>query len=294
MHPGPARIIVTFSTGLALAGALGACGSESPPPQPPGAHHVAEPVRVDPRADAAPLLADVIKRIDEQGSARSTVQGRLGLVGDLNSDGTVRYRDGQADVALGGHTQTSKTEPPQEVELSIINGVGYLKSPLLLPEPGKPWLRVTRDGHDFGAQLLGPALEQLRDAADPRGAFAGVEHATKIQSSAPEDLDGRPTTRYELRVLTARAAQASPDPDRRAQLRKAADTGRAELGYQLWIDESGLPVRFAATQNVAQAGQVSLTSTYRDWGVHTDILPPPAELVGVYRAVPAPQAQPPR
>jgi hypothetical protein len=288
MHRGPARITVALSAGLVLTGCLGACDS-APPPQsarPPGGA-----VHADHRADASPMLAALITRMNQQGSVRSNVQGKLGLVGDLNSDGTVHYRGTQADVALGGDTQASATQPPQQVELSIIDGIGYLKSPMLLPEPGKPWLQVTQDGRDVGAQLLRPALEELKEATDPREAFAGIEHATKIQSSAPEQVDGRPTTRYDLRVLTPRAAEIAPDPQQRNQLRNAAEHGRPELGYQLWVDESGLPVRFAATRDVAQAGQVSLTSAYRDWGVHTAIQPPPAELIGVFPNTPPPQAQ---
>jgi hypothetical protein len=290
MHRGPAWITVALSAGLVLTVGLGACDS-GPSPQPE--RPTSGAVHADHRADAAPMLTPLIKRMNQQGSVRSNVQGKLGLVGDLNSDGTVRYRGTQADVALGGDTQASAAQPPQQVELSIINGIGYLKSPMLLPEPGKPWLQVTRDGHDVGTQLLSPALEQLKEAIDPREAFSGIEQATKIQSSAPEQVDGKPTTRYDLRVLTARAAEIAPDPQQRVRLRNAAEHGHPELGYQLWVDESGLPVRFAATQDVAQAGQISLTSGYRDWGVHTAIQPPPTELIGVFPDTPAPQAQGP-
>jgi hypothetical protein len=285
------RITVALFAGLLLTADLGGC-SGSPPQsgKPPDSHRA---VQLDRRADAAPLLTELIRRIDQQGSARSNVRGRLGFVGDLNSDGTVRYRGTQADVALGGDTQTSQTQPKQQVDLAIINGVGYVKSPLLLAEPGKPWIRVTPNGHDLGTQVLGSALEQLKHVTDPREAFAGVESATRIQSSARDAVDGRPTTRYDLRVNTARAAQIATDAQQRSRMRAAAEQGHPELEYQLWIDDSGLPARFTATRDVAQ-GQMSLTSFYSDWGVATDIEAPPAELVGVFPNAPPPGAQAPR
>ncbi|GAA3355021.1 hypothetical protein [Saccharopolyspora gregorii] len=274
-----------------LLGALAAVScAPAPAPQPskPAA------ARPDPRPSAEPLLADVLHRIDEEGSVRSSVRGDLGFVGELAGDGAVRYTADRADVALHGTTKPAAAQPPQPVELAVVDGVGYLKSPLLQPEPGKPWLRLAADGTDFAAKLLSPALRQVQDAADPRATFAGVAGATRIQSSAPEQVDGTPTTRYSLRVLTAQGAASAPDEQQRTRLRKAADAGRTEIGYELWLDDRGLPARFAATEQVAQAGQVSLTSTYRDWGAPVDIAPPLADQVGSFPDGPLPGAQPPR
>ncbi|MEU6132002.1 hypothetical protein ABZ805_22745 [Saccharopolyspora sp. NPDC047091] len=274
----------------ALLGALTAVScAPSPAPQPskPAA------ARPDPRASAEPLLTDVLNRIDEQGSVRSDVRGDLGFVGELHGDGAVRYAPDHADVALRGTTRPA-AQPPQPVELAVVDGVGYLKSPLLQAEPGKPWLRLAADGTDFAAMLLSPALAQVQDATDPRATFGGVAAATKIQSSAPDQVDGTPATRYSLRVLTAQGAATAPDERQRARLRKAAEAGRAEIGYELWLDDDGLPARFAATEQVAQAGQVSLTSTYRDWGAPVEITAPPADQIGAFPDGPPPGAQPPR
>lgn len=274
------RITVALSAGLLLPAGLGACSSDPPPQAGPPARPLVAP-RQDPRADAAPLLDALIRRMDQQGSVRSDVQGKLGLVGDLSGEGTVRYHGPQADVALGGDTRTTDTQAKQDVELSIVNGVGYLKSPMLLAEAGKPWIRVAPDGHDLGAEMLGPALDQLKNTTDPRQAFAGVEAATKIQSSAPDRIDGKPVTRYELRVLTARAAQIATDPQQRSRMQAAARHGQSEMVYELWIDGTGLPARFTAIRD-GQRGRISLTSFYSDWGVPTDIQAPPAELVGKF------------
>jgi hypothetical protein len=286
------RITVALSAGLLLPVGLGACSSD-PPPQVAAPPHPRVAPRQDPRADAAPLLDALIRRMNQQGSVHSDVEGKLGLVGDLSSAGTIRYRGQQADVSLGGDTQTTDKQARQDVELSIVNGVGYLKSPMLLAEAGKPWIRVTPDGHDLGAEMLGPALDQLKNTTDPRQAFAGVEAATKIQSSAPDRIDGMPVTRYELRVLTARAAQIATDPQQQARMRAAANQGQPELDYELWVDQAGLPARFTAIRD-GQRGRVSLTSFYSDWGVPTDIQAPPAELVGKFPDWQASQAQGPR
>lgn len=282
-----ARTVAATLTAFALG--LGAC-TAGPPHAPPASGAAA--LRPDPRAEAAPLLRDVLARIGEEGSARSTVQGNLGLVGELTGESVTRYQAPDADVKLSGHT-SSKNQPRNRVEVAIIDGTGYLKSSLVPAEPGKPWLKITPQGEDVTAKLLSPALAQLQDSTDPRATFSGIEPATKIESSAPETINGVPATRYDLRVLTERAAHITQDPSQRTRLQRAADDGIPELGYRLWIDQSGLPVRFAANEEVSQAGQVSLTSTYRDWGVPAELRAPPAEQVGRMGDLPMPQAQPP-
>jgi hypothetical protein len=287
-----ARTAVASTTGLALIIGLGACGSDAPPPRTP-ARAAPAVSHADTRPDAAPLVHDLIAKINERGSVHSSVQGRLGLIGELTGEGVIRYTD-HADVGLTGHTQMSPTQPRQRVDVTVVDGVGYLKSPLLKPEPGKPWLQVSPGGQDFAAKLLSPALTQLQDSTDPRAAFEGVENAVKVASSKPDTLDGKPVTRYDLRVLTSSAAAITHDPQTRSQMQQASASGQRELGYELWLDEAGLPVRFGATQAVAQAGEVSLSTQFRDWGTQADVKAPPQDQVGVFRDVPMPQAQPPR
>ncbi|WP_433869994.1 hypothetical protein [Saccharopolyspora sp. CA-218241] len=283
-----ARATAALSAGLVLAALVGGCAE---PPAPPRPSSGAATMRTDTRPDATQLLATTVEKINRSGGVHNTVRGSLGIVGELNGEGVVQYQGGAAEFSLTGHTEP-EGQRPHPVTLSFVDGVGYLKTPLMRPEPGKPWLRIASDGTDFAAKLFSPALAQVLAAIDPRATFAGIESATKIETSAPEVIDGRQTTRYDLRILTARAAELSTDPQQRERYRSAADSGQREIGYQLWLDESGLPVRFAATQDVAQAGQMSLTSSYRDWGTRVDIQPPPADRVGAFRDLPMPQAQP--
>ncbi|KAA5832877.1 hypothetical protein ABT337_11980 [Saccharopolyspora hirsuta] len=276
-----------ISAGLALIAAVTGCSAEPPVPT----NSVA--ANPDPRPVADTVLSQVISKISERGSTHSQVRGSLGVVGELTADGVVRYRGPQTDLAFDGQTRSTRNQPPQRIALSIVDGVGYLRTPLARPAPDKPWLRISPGADDFGSKLLSPALGQVHRAVDPRATFSGVERATRIQSSAPDQVDGKPTTRYDLRIVTEQAAEAATDPQQRSRFRKAADSGEAELEYQLWLDESGLPARFAASGQVAQAGQVSLTSTYRDWGAPAEVEVPPTEEIGVFQDAP-PQAQRPR
>ncbi|GAB3277723.1 hypothetical protein [Parasphingorhabdus pacifica] len=283
-----ATILLLYTT-FALVPGLSACGIEEPPPRPaPGT----APAPVDDRPNAAPLLTEVINRIDQYGSAHSDVRGNLGLVGELAGRGAINYEPGSADLTLGGHTRPAREQPRQRVAVKVVDDTGYLSSPLLEPEPGKPWLAIAPGGHDFAAKLLGPALRQLRASADPRAAFAGVEPATRIESSSPDMVEGRATTRYDLRVITAQAARTAPDHEQRNRFRQAAEAGVGELEYRLWLDTNRLPVRFATTRKVDQAGKIALTSTYRDWGAPVGIQPPAPESIGVFRDLPVPQAHP--
>lgn len=180
-----AGIAVAVSAGLVLLAA--ACSA--PPPRPaPGA--IARP---DPRPAAAPLIDALNQRIGEHGSVRGTVTGDLGLLGELTAENSVNYRKPLADLSLTGHNQP-RNQPKQRVEVVVVDGVGYLNSPMTRPQPDRPWLRIVPGGSDFASKLLSPAVGQLREAVDPRAAFADVEQATRIQSSGPDQVDGKPVT----------------------------------------------------------------------------------------------------
>lgn len=289
MHRARSRTFAVATAVLAASLGLGGCSGTQP-----AGHQAAQPLPAPPvpdtRPDAAPLLHQVLERIDRAGSVRSQVQGDLGMAGELRSDGTVSYRSERADVALRGTTRM-RDGKEQPLQVAVVGDDGYLKSPLLRPAPDKPWVRVSPGGTDFASRLFGPALDQLREASDPRTAFAGVESATKIQSRSEEQLDGKPVTRYDLRVVTERAAKLARDPHQRQRLARAAEKS-PEQDYQLWLDPSGMPVRFSASKSVPQAGQVSLTSQYHDWGAPAEIQAPRPDQVGTLDS-PAQAAQPP-
>src|SRR5699024_10016320 len=102
-----------------------------------------------------------------------------------------------SDLTMHGRTRSGGTAQP--VRLSVVDDIVYLRSPLARSQPGTSWLRVAPGGKDFTGALLSPALRQLHDAVDPRATFAEVTDATRIQHSAPDTVEGRPATRYDLR-----------------------------------------------------------------------------------------------
>lgn len=282
----------TVAIPILTAAVLGGCASEPPPPPDTGP----APVRHDPRPSAAGLLTEVLDNVSEQGSARAEVHGDLGVVGKVNGASALHFDQTGSDIAMRGETKAGGQ--PQPVQLSVVDDVGYLQTPLARPESGKDWLRITPQGEDFTAALLSPALRQLHDAVDPRATFAEVTDASRIQDSAQEDVDGTPATRYDLRIDTKQAADQATDPQRAEQFQRAADAGKGELGYRLWVDADGLPLRFSTSPNIAQPGQqgandATLTSTYSGWSEPVDISTPPPHEVGRLEQTP-PQAQPPR
>ena len=230
MHP--------FRTGLLvlLVALLAGCSGHAPDPAPPRPSS-AEAARPDLRPPATELLTEVIQRIEQQGAAHSEIQGSLGLVGRVQAAGAMNYTRSGTELTLRGHTTPNGHQPPQPIQLSMVDNVGYLATPLASPDPAKPWVKIVPGGNDFGARLLSPALQQLREAVDPRTTFSGVEAATRIHHSAP-DQSRTPTTRYDLHRPPARRSHRSGALPQRAALRETN-------GYQLWVDGSG-PVRFAA------------------------------------------------
>ncbi len=297
--PRPGLRAALTATALVTAVALGGCSSSdpAPPPQPgPGAAHA----RPDPRPSAAGMLGDVLGAMTARGSVHADLQGKLGVVGQVRGSGELHYQadspeaapdsdpnaaDADAgensDVALHGHTRSSGG--PEPVALSIVDRIGYLRTPLLPTDNGAPWLRVPAQGTDATAALLGPPLRQLHDAIDPRAALGDVRGAVRIQNTSTETLADRPVTRYDLRLDTRQAAQETDDPQRQRKFGSAAESGREEQRFQLWVDEQDLPVRFSSAPEVnapGASGPATLTTTYSDWTEPAAIAPPAPSDVG--------------
>ncbi|MHA6801084.1 hypothetical protein [Bounagaea algeriensis] len=307
--PRPRLRAALTATALVTAVVLGGCSSSEPPPPPqpgPGAAH-APP---DPRPSAAGMLGDVLGTMTARGSVHTDVRGQLGVVGQVHGSGALHYQDdpdtaapdtaapdtaapdpdpnaagadaaANSDVTLHGQTRSGRA--PEPVALSIVDQVGYLRTPLLPTDNGAPWLRVPAQGTDATAALLGPPLRQLHDALDPRAALGDVRGAVRIQDTSTEALADRPVTRYDLRLDTRQAANETDDPQRQRKFRSAAESGRAEQRFQLWVDEQNLPVRFSSAPRVdapGASGPAALTTTYSDWAEPAAIAPPAPSEVG--------------
>ncbi|MBB5955471.1 hypothetical protein FHS29_002052 [Saccharothrix tamanrassetensis] len=144
-----------------------------------------------------------------------------------------------------------------------------------MPE-GKRWGFYSRQNSgEVGALLRGfgpgATVGAELDYVQPRAAL--------IAGRGEEQLDGVPTTRYELVVDPMKMAKVIEDPDIQLQHTQLAEYG-VKIAAAVWVDDTGAPLK--AEYRFELDGKVVKQSTTRftDWGTPIEVtVPTPAEVV---------------
>lgn len=229
----------------------------------------------DASAAARDRLAAAAAAMAEQRSVRFTYR-TTGAGQVASGSGRVVMAGGESGgVAMALRLEVPHEEGAELLAARIVDDAFYLKLPREDAPAGKPWLRITAADDNPMAEGLRPLFEQLRDGADPAASLAVLDAASSVTQAGAEQVDGVRTTRYDVVVDTANAAEGS---DRRAAdlLEALAAGGADRLTYTMWVDEDDLLRRYAVEVDTAQ-GPVRSVGTYRDWGVAADVTAPPAE-----------------
>ncbi len=144
-----------------------------------------------------------------------------------------------------------------------------------MPE-GKKWGFYTRQNSGEVTALLrgfgpGATVGAELDYVQPRAAL--------IVNRTEEQLDGTPTTRYDLVVDPMKMAKVIEDPDIQLQHTQLAEYG-ITIRATAWVDNTGAPHK--AEYRFELNGKIVKQSTTRftDWGKPIDItVPQPAEVI---------------
>lgn len=126
----------------------------------------------------------------------------------------------------------------------------------------------SKDGADSSARWTATPAEEvgLVDSFTPKGMFSAMRAGAKsVTNKGPEDLQGTPTTKYELSVDTAAAeagAGATPSP------------GSAEAIFTIWVDKDDLLRRISVP-----AEGSTVVVDYSGWGDPVEVVAPPADQV---------------
>lgn len=232
-------------------------------------------------SDVGELIAAVSaqQRIDR--TARFSLRGELvGAEGArIRFTGVGELVIGDPDVELR-FTQVV-TQPgmaPQETGFVVLPDAVYLRVPADGSDD-RPWVRVDPDDAGEGSAQLIAQADSLVERADLTGTMSRYAAATTITAAEDDVIEGDPAVRYTIVTDLARAAETATDPAVREQLEQQVRGGLTEISSTLWVDSSHRPLRSAARQQLPGIGTLAITSSYRDWGRTTEIVPPPDELV---------------
>jgi hypothetical protein len=245
---------------FALAVTLGACGDDT-------SGGTSAP---------SPELVALAKSIDDQTSAASSAHMKI------TAEAADQHINGEGNLKFGDSTAISMDMSTGSGMISIVHvdRVLYMKLPQEL-KPGKPWLKVAPDDKSALARSLGGLNEQLSKNADPRTALKGFENAGEITSTKDETLEGRKVKHYTITVDVRRMADNQPNETAKKAMRRAIDAGMKNFPVDMWVDEAGLPMRFAlqAPTPDGSGGMVAVNMQvdYTAWGAPVTIAAPPAD-----------------
>ena len=230
----------------------------------------------DSSAGAAQLVALAKSIGDETSKANSAHMTITADAAGQKITGAGDLKFGSADSAIAMEMTTAQGS----VSMVFVENVLYMKLPQEL-EPGKPWVKVDPNSDSVLAKALSSLNESLSKNADPRAALKVFENSGEVTTSKDEQLDGRKTTHYTITVDVRKMADNQADPAQKKAMQDAIAGGMKDFPVDVWVDEAGLPVRFAMDAP-APDGKGGLTSVkmrvdYTDWGRPVDIAPPPAD-----------------
>lgn len=254
---------------LAAAGlvALAGCSSSTPAPTP-------APTAPVTSASPAALLIEAADATTQAGSAKvaSTTSVRTGQFDTtIQANGVVNFAEQQVDLTM----KMDLLGQNQEMAIIVDGTKSYIKMAML----GDKWIAAPMD-ELAGVNYADPttSLDQLKDVAD-------------LQEAGTEDVNGAPATKYTGTIDIDKAlTQAGLSEEQMAEVRKQlgkVDVKTADVA--VWVDEEGRVVRadqkmsfdLGAAAPSGMDGQMDMTSstTFSDFGVQTDITPPPADQV---------------
>jgi hypothetical protein len=224
-------------------------------------------------------LVDLAKSLGDKTVEASTAHMKLTAdAAGIKMTGEGDLKFGSSGAAISMNLNTSEGS----MAMVLLDGVLYMKLPQEL-EPGKAWIKIDSSTNSEVAKALGSMQEQLSKSVDPRATLQEFEKAGKITDSKEEEIDGKKVTHYTINVDVQKMVDEQADPATKAEMQKAIDAGMKNLPVEVWIDEEGLPARFAmemaAPNGQGGTAKIKMQADYTDWGKPVNITAPPADQI---------------
>lgn len=225
--------------------------------------------------EAAAALAAAIDESEAHETARTrftnvltTPQGEVRTAGEgvSSADGTA------VDLVLTGPSAQAFGTDELEVEVRIVDGVMYQRSPQLIAQ-----LDVDAEWLSFDLDTLGPEYSAFVDRTrqtDPAEALSALRGVTAVAEVGEEDLDGVATTRYAA-TLDLRTTLEATGVEGALFEERGIDLDRA-VPVHVWVDGDGLIRRYETTLD-ADGTSHMMTFEVLEYGPEVDVEVPPAD-----------------
>jgi hypothetical protein len=254
---------------FALAATLGACGGTSTDAKDTGGNGQAGAMNL---VDLANSIGD---ETAEKSSAHMKITGKAAGQ-DITGEGDLKFGSDAAALSM------DMTTPQGSISMVFLDSVLYVKLPKEL-QPGKAWVKIDSSSDSPIAKALSTVNEQLGKNADPRAALQEFEKSGEITATQEEELGGKKTTHYTVTVNVQKMADNQADPTQKKAMQDAIAAGMKDFPVDVWVDEEGLPVRFALDTPTPDGSggmtSVKMQVDYTDWGKPVEIAAPPADQV---------------
>jgi hypothetical protein len=227
---------------------------------------------------SGPPVEDLIAKATESSNRASTVSVTQTL--RIPGSGAIRTDAVARDLATGPDVRYHLTRtgpgggPPNEAETLLVDDALFAKQP---PSAGgKPWRPLREPPQPPGISQS----DQLRQAGNPVHQFAQLAAGSHVDASEPDQVGGRPATRYTMSVDTARATPRLSNMLLRSVLGSAQQNGVRSIRYHVWIGPGGLPLRseFAVPMpSLPGAPTAHGREDYSRWGQPVRVTAPAAD-----------------
>ncbi|GLW65967.1 hypothetical protein Arub01_42110 [Actinomadura rubrobrunea] len=246
---------------------------------------------------AAQVLGKAAEKTGQTATFKATLSMRMNdpQAGQVSADGEMQYRT-KPDVAfaLKFSRMTVGGQSLGGMEQVLIDRTMYMKMPMLSQMAGqggaagrlaaKPWLKISLSelGQKSGVNIE-QFLEQSRQL-DPVQNTKMLTASQDVREVGKETVDGVETTHYTGTYRMSDAVAKLPPETQEAYRKALADTGMETMAFDLWVDKDQLPRKM--TMKSAQGGRdMTITTTYRDYGQPVQIAAPPADQVTDFGAL---------
>ena len=246
---------------------------------------------------ATVLLAGVLSALTNDDEAvagdpialLSAAPDSLAEAGSARMKMTMSFGGGGFDVAMGG-----------EGLVDFVSGAGTFAMEVMgqsfeMRTDGETmWMNLPDMGQ--GSSITSEWIAAPAEQFQPNGVAGGMDSATGMLDAlrgvggepevvGTEEIDGMEATHYRAVISVEDAIAAAPEANRaraEAALQQFEAMGANDMPVDVWLTESGLPLRQIVTWAGEVAGQemsMEMRVDFSDFGIAVEVEPPPADQV---------------
>ncbi|MFF7215890.1 hypothetical protein ACFZAU_36040 [Streptomyces sp. NPDC008238] len=283
-------VAITAATGT-LALGLAACGdsTKDAPKAASSQSSAAEPAE---QKEVSPVdaLRNAAKAVEEQASAKVTVDSVDPADGNTKGEGTLSWKKGSegAELSMDAGSDADLRDmagPDGKVHMTMADGSVYLSVEGEMAEvaPGKKWLKLD------GASAKDNPANDLPHG--PAASLAALSTAADLAKAGEEQVSGTAATHYtgtvdieKLAADTSVLELISKD-ERDAYVKELDTTGlKKTVAIEAWIGADGLAVKTVESGKTAK-GPSKVTIVYSGYSATSTVKAPPAKDVTTFAEI---------